>query len=82
MLEPKTDEAQDRELVSERRETELVYLSPQELTARWRCFRTQVDRIAKEARFTRVVLGKKKNGIVRYLKKEVEAYERSRRVEA
>lgn len=54
------------------------YFSPKELAARWRCSRSSVDRIAQRANLTRVCLGGGRNGIVRYLKKEVEAYEASR----
>ena len=54
------------------------YISPKELASRWRCGRTSVDRIASRAGMTRVYLGEGKNGIVRYLVKEVEAYEASR----
>ncbi|XAL98673.1 hypothetical protein OT109_13925 [Phycisphaeraceae bacterium D3-23] len=56
-----------------------LYFSPNELAARWRCSRSSVDRIAQRANLTRVCLGDGRNGIVRYLRKEVEAYEASRR---
>lgn len=58
-----------------RSEQESPYLSPNELMARWRCGRSSVDRIAQRAGMKRLLLGVGKNGIVRYLKKEVEAYE-------
>lgn len=54
------------------------YISPKELAARWRCGRSSVDRIAQLAGMTRLCLGYGKNGTVRYLLKEVEAYEQSR----
>ncbi len=54
--------------------------SPKELANRWRCGRSTVDRIARRAGFTRVLLGEGRNGIVRYSRKEVEAYEASRTV--
>lgn len=54
------------------------YLTPNELRERWRCARSSVDRIAKRAGLKRLYLGQGKNGIVRYLRKEVEAYEASR----
>jgi hypothetical protein len=57
-----------------------LYVSPRELAARWRCSRSSVDRIARRAEISRVYLGEGKNGIVRYVRKEVEAYEESRRV--
>jgi len=56
------------------------YLSPKELAARWRCGRSSVDRIARLAGMTRLYLGQGKNGMVRYLLKEVEAYEASRMI--
>lgn len=56
------------------------YLSPSQLASRWQCSRSSVDRIAQRARFTRVCLGEGRNGLVRYLRKEVEAYEQKRRV--
>jgi len=53
----------------------LPFISPSELAARWRCGRSSVDRIAVRAGLKRLYLGIGKNGIVRYVKKEVEAYE-------
>lgn len=44
-----------------------VYASPKELMQRWKCSRSQVDRIAKRERFTRLLLGRGHNGMVRYL---------------
>lgn len=55
------------------------YCSPKELAERWQCARSSVDRIARRAGMTRVCLGEGKNGIVRYIREEVEAYEQSRR---
>jgi hypothetical protein len=54
------------------------YISPNELVERWRCGRSSVDRIANRAGLKRLYLGEGKNGIVRYIRKEVEAYEASR----
>lgn len=54
------------------------YISPNELAARWCCARSSVDRIARRAGLTRLLLGEGKNGLVRYLRKEVDAYEASR----
>ena len=51
------------------------YVTPRELAARWQCARSSVDRIARKAGFTRLCLGEGKNGMIRYLRKEVEAYE-------
>jgi len=59
-----------------------TYLSPKDLTDRWRCSRPTVARIAERAGFRRFCLGEGRNGIVRYLRKEVEAYEASRCVQA
>jgi hypothetical protein len=56
------------------------YVAPKELASRWRCARSSVDRIARRNHFTRVCLGEGDNGMVRYVRKEVEAYEASRRV--
>jgi len=55
-------------------------ISPKELSTRWRCGRSSVDRIARRNGFTRLCLGEGKNGMVRYLRKEVETYEASRQV--
>ena len=57
------------------------YLSPKDLAERWRCSRPTVGRIAERAGFSRFYLGEGRNGVVRYLRKEVEAYEESRRVQ-
>jgi hypothetical protein len=56
------------------------YIAPGELKCRWRCSRSSVDRIARRAKLTRVCLGEGKNGMIRYLRKEVEAYEARRQV--
>ena len=56
-----------------------LYLSPKELQERWRCSRSSVDRIARRAGLTRLCLGEGRNGIVRYSRKEVEAFEAKRR---
>ena len=55
-------------------------ISPAEMAERWQCARSSVDRIARRAGFTRLCLGEGKNGMVRYLRKEVDAYEASRQV--
>jgi hypothetical protein len=51
------------------------YISPNELAMRWCCSRSSVDRIARRARLTRLCLGEGRNGMVRYVRKEVEDYE-------
>jgi len=57
-----------------------VLVSPKELAHRWQCSRSSVDRIARRAGMSRVFLGEGRNGIVRYRREEVIAYERSRQV--
>jgi len=57
---------------------ESPYLSPKELSRRWRCSRSSVDRIARRVGLTRLTFGKGHNGIVRYLRSEVIALEQSR----
>ena len=54
------------------------YISPKELARRWQCSRTSVDRIAARAGLSRVFLGEGRNGIVRYVRAEVEAFEAAR----
>jgi len=54
------------------------FLSPSELAERWRCSRSSVDRIARRAGLSRICLGEGRNGLVRYLRKEVVEYEASR----
>jgi hypothetical protein len=56
------------------------YISPAELAQRWRCARSSVDRIARRAGLTRLCLGVGKNGLIRYVRKEVVEYEASRRI--
>jgi len=56
------------------------FVSPKTLAERWQCSRASVDRITRRAGMTRLCLGKGKNGMVRYLWKEVIAYEKERRI--
>ena len=56
------------------------FISPNELAKRWRCARSSVDRIARRAGLTRVCLGEGKNGLIRYRREEVIAYEETRQV--
>ena len=56
------------------------FFSPKELAERWRCARSSVDRITRRAGLRRVLLGEGCRGMVRYLRKEVEHYEKSRLV--
>ena len=57
---------------------ESPYISPNELAKRWACSRSSVDRIARRVGLTRLCIGEGKNGSIRYLKKEVIAYEKER----
>jgi len=71
-------EKENDAMVSQREQsTESPYLSPKELSQRWRCSRSSVDRIARRAGLARLHLGKGNNGIVRYLRREVIALEKS-----
>lgn len=63
-----------------KRDSRQLYISPRELVERWRCSRSTVDRIAARIGLTRLCLGTGRNGIVRFLKEEVEAYEAKRTV--
>ena len=63
-----------------KKKTELPYIAPSELARRWQCSRSSVDRIARRARLTRICLGEGSNGIVRYIREEVIAFEEKRRV--
>lgn len=56
------------------------YISPKELAERWQCSRSSVDRITRRAGLTRLCLGEGKNGTIRYSRKEIEAYEKTRQV--
>lgn len=60
--------------------TDSPYVSPNELAQRWQCARSSVDRIARRHGLTRLLLGEGRNGLVRYIRKEVEALEQTRRV--
>jgi hypothetical protein len=56
----------------------LIYLSPQDLATRWRCSRSTVNRITEREGLTRLCLGEGRNGIIRYLRSEIEELEESR----
>jgi hypothetical protein len=56
------------------------YITPRELSVRWICSRSSVDRIARRARLTRLLLGEGRNGMVRYIREEVERYDESRHI--
>jgi hypothetical protein len=59
---------------------EVRCVSPRELAIRWQCSRSSVDRIARRAGFTRLCLGEGRNGLVRYLRQDVEKYETARKI--
>ena len=59
---------------------DLEYMSPRELAERWRCHVSTAMRIARRETFTHVYLGQGRNGLVRYPRKEVIAYEEERRI--
>ena len=65
-----------RQTANQKHET--PFISPSELAERWQCSRSSVDRITRRARLKRVCLGKGENGMVRYLRKEVVAFEKTR----
>lgn len=54
------------------------YISAKELSERWQCARSSVDRVARRAGIKRLYLGEGRNGMVRFVRKEVEAYEHER----
>src|SRR4051812_20927994 len=51
------------------------YVTPNELMQRWQCSRASVDRIARREGLHRLMLGSGKNGMVRYVRSEVELLE-------
>ena len=59
---------------------ESPYISPRELAQRWQCSRSSVNRIARKAGFTKMFLGEGSNGMVRYMRKEVLAFEEKRQI--
>ena len=59
---------------------ESPYITPGELALRWQCSRSSVDRIARRAGMTRLCLGEGRNGSIRYLRKEVLAFETTRQI--
>lgn len=57
---------------------ESTYMTRSEIAKRWQCSLTSVSRIAQSNGFKRFVLGEAERSSVRYLRKEVFAYEESR----
>lgn len=62
------------------KQNEDPYITPNELSKRWKVSRSSVDRMARRAGFTCLCLGEGKNGTVRYLREEVIAHEQQRQV--
>jgi hypothetical protein len=58
------------------------YISPKELASRWQCARSSVDRIARRAGLTRLCLGEGTNGMIRYLRNEIEELELQRQIKS
>lgn len=58
----------------------LEFVSPSALAKRWACSRSSVDRIARRAGFTRVLLGAGRNGLVRFRLDEVLRFEQERSI--
>ena len=56
------------------------FLSPRQLAERWDCTPMSAQRIAKRAGIAKYCLGEGRNGMVRYLASDVEAYEEERRI--
>ena len=70
--------AVEKKSKASQKEGGLVYFSPRDLAARWRCSRSTVDRIVEREGLARLCLGEGRNGIIRYLRDEVEELEESR----
>lgn len=51
------------------------YIAAKELMHRWQCSRSQVPRIAQRLGLKKLLLGEGRNGMVRYLREEVESKE-------
>lgn len=54
------------------------YVAAKELMVRWQCSRSQVPRIATRLGLRRLLTGVGPNGMVRYLREEVEMKEQTR----
>ena len=67
----------NRRSKSNTNETANLYISPNELARRWQCSRSSVDRIALRVGLRRLCLGTGRNGTIRYLLREIEAYEQT-----
>ena len=81
VLQEKTEGESLEEVMSKRKDiSEAIYVSPNQLAARWACSRSSVDRAAQKAGFSRFFLGSGKNGNIRYLLSEVLEFERKQTV--
>jgi hypothetical protein len=54
-----------------------TYISPREWADQLRCSLATVYRIADRARFRRLCVGHGRNGMVRYFREDIEAYEKT-----
>ncbi len=54
------------------------YVAAKELMIRWQCSRSQVPRIATRLGLRRLLTGVGPNGMVRYLREEIETKEQTR----
>ena len=54
------------------------FVSPRELSQRWQCSRSSVDRVARRAGLKRYIFGSGHNGMIRYRRREVVDYEAKR----
>jgi len=54
------------------------YVAAKELMVRWQCSRSQVPRIATRLGLRKLLPGEGRNGMVRYLREEVETKEQTR----
>jgi len=58
-----------------------LYVRPSALATRWNSSRTTVDRVARQNRFRKFMLGEGKVGSVRYLWEDVLAFEQQRAIQ-
>ena len=66
---------------SGRRSSRPLLMAAQKVAERWDCAVSTVHRIAHRQGFRRVCLGHGRNGMVRYLTAEIEAYEAARQTQ-
>jgi hypothetical protein len=56
----------------------IKFISARALAQRWNCSRTQVYRIAEREKLSKYCFGNGKNSMVRFLREEVQEFEKSR----